>query len=315
MSLAEQGAYRNLLDEVVLREGGIIPEESLAKASGDAVLWPRLAKTVLRWMRKTEGGWTNDTALEVKEKSEQVSEKQRLRVAARWKRKRRRDTAVPTAVIHKPIPDLYHPDPSPDQDKRPDTYTPPTPPGEAPASAGRSRRRPTRGDAADFERYDTPEAREVIRLRHELVGGTQDATLPKLRSAGRFLEAGFTVEHARLVFTRIRDAPNDGRSLSTFCCYQNTAFEYSLRPEVAQKILDETPQSIRQRGNSGIKDKAEKLDDYGRKLMLQAIAAGVALKLGDPPPSSEEQAAARTELAKMPGPLPGASLGLVKGVS
>lgn len=66
MTVEEQGAYRNLLDEIWIREDGVIPERSLGKASGDSVAWPRLAKKVLRWMKRVPGGWTNQTAMDVK---------------------------------------------------------------------------------------------------------------------------------------------------------------------------------------------------------------------------------------------------------
>jgi hypothetical protein len=66
MTLAQQGAYRNLLDEVVVRPDGIIPDASLAKASGSPAEWPSLAPVVMKWMRKVHGGWTNDVAIETK---------------------------------------------------------------------------------------------------------------------------------------------------------------------------------------------------------------------------------------------------------
>jgi len=62
MTLAEQGAYRNLLDEATLR-GGPLPTEDriLAKASGDAVEWPKVRRTVLARFRKTSDGYRNET--------------------------------------------------------------------------------------------------------------------------------------------------------------------------------------------------------------------------------------------------------------
>lgn len=49
MTLEEQGAYRNLLDEAALR-GGPLPNDAriLAKASGDALRWRYVRKAVLK---------------------------------------------------------------------------------------------------------------------------------------------------------------------------------------------------------------------------------------------------------------------------
>lgn len=62
MTLEEQGAYRNLLDEAWLR-GGALPlnEYALAKASGDATRWKKVRHTVLKRFKQTADGWRNDT--------------------------------------------------------------------------------------------------------------------------------------------------------------------------------------------------------------------------------------------------------------
>jgi len=66
MTLEEQGAYRNLLDEAHLR-GGPIPndERILAKACGDALAWPRIRKTVLARFTIGDDGLRNETLDEV----------------------------------------------------------------------------------------------------------------------------------------------------------------------------------------------------------------------------------------------------------
>jgi uncharacterized protein YdaU (DUF1376 family) len=75
MTLEEQGAYRNLLDEAQLR-GGPIPndERILAKACGDATAWPRVREVVLARFELTPEGWRNATADEVREKGIAISE-------------------------------------------------------------------------------------------------------------------------------------------------------------------------------------------------------------------------------------------------
>lgn len=79
MTAEEQGLYRNLLDEVWHRDDGIIPDDPriLANVSGDVAAWKRSGKKVLRWMKKVDGGWTNETALEVQHQSVRRSDKQR----------------------------------------------------------------------------------------------------------------------------------------------------------------------------------------------------------------------------------------------
>jgi uncharacterized protein YdaU (DUF1376 family) len=62
MTLEEQGAYRNLLDEAHLN-GGALPndERILAKACGDATRWPEVRDRVLAKFTLTPDGWRNPT--------------------------------------------------------------------------------------------------------------------------------------------------------------------------------------------------------------------------------------------------------------
>lgn len=86
MNAEEQGVYRNLLDEVWLREDHIIPDDDmvLMKVSGDPTAWPRVRAKVLRWMTKTKGGWTHETALEVIGQSQRRADKQQ-RYRDKWR--------------------------------------------------------------------------------------------------------------------------------------------------------------------------------------------------------------------------------------
>lgn len=79
MTAEEQGLFRNLCDEVFLRDDGVIPDNPriLAKASGDHEAWARSGSNVLKSMKRVAGGWTNETALKVKEESEKRARKQR----------------------------------------------------------------------------------------------------------------------------------------------------------------------------------------------------------------------------------------------
>ena len=77
LSAEAQGLYRNLCDEVWLRDGNVIPEGSLARASGFPELWKKHRVAILAHMTEQGGGWTSATALEVIKQSEDLRERQR----------------------------------------------------------------------------------------------------------------------------------------------------------------------------------------------------------------------------------------------
>jgi len=79
MTAEEQGLYRNLCDELWLREDHVIPDDRriLARVSGDPEAWGRCSEKVLRWMRRVPNGWTNETALQVIHQSKRRAEKQK----------------------------------------------------------------------------------------------------------------------------------------------------------------------------------------------------------------------------------------------
>ena len=62
MSLAEQGAYRNLLDECWIRQGPLpVDETELAHICGRAKDWPKVREAVLAHFVKDATGWHNLT--------------------------------------------------------------------------------------------------------------------------------------------------------------------------------------------------------------------------------------------------------------
>jgi uncharacterized protein YdaU (DUF1376 family) len=78
MSLEQQAAYRNLLDEAQLR-GGALPtdERVLAKACGDATRWKAVRRAVLaRFAIGDDGCYHNATLDEVLAQSLRRAEKQ-----------------------------------------------------------------------------------------------------------------------------------------------------------------------------------------------------------------------------------------------
>lgn len=78
LTLAEQGAYRNLLDEAHLR-GGVLPlsERVLAKASGDAIEWPKVRAKVLAHFARRPDGYHNATLQAVLKQSQRRATNQR----------------------------------------------------------------------------------------------------------------------------------------------------------------------------------------------------------------------------------------------
>jgi uncharacterized protein YdaU (DUF1376 family) len=78
MTLEQQGAYRNLLDEAALR-GGALPldDRAIAKASGDATRWPKLRTVVMRRFVKRRDGYHNETLDEVLTVTATRAERQR----------------------------------------------------------------------------------------------------------------------------------------------------------------------------------------------------------------------------------------------
>lgn len=125
MTLEEQGAYRNLLDEAHLR-GGPLPndERILAKACGDALAWSRVKTAVMARFELRPDGWRNPTLDGVISKTAQLSKDRSIAGQegnkARWGNK---PVASHIATsIAKPITNASSPDPDPDpyQDPSPD---------------------------------------------------------------------------------------------------------------------------------------------------------------------------------------------------
>lgn len=78
MTLEQQGAYRNLIDEATLR-GGALPndENVLARACGDARHWKRVRAAVMSKFALKDGVWRNETLDAVLVESKRRADKQR----------------------------------------------------------------------------------------------------------------------------------------------------------------------------------------------------------------------------------------------
>jgi uncharacterized protein YdaU (DUF1376 family) len=89
MSLEEQGAYRNLLDEAFMRGGAIPNDEAvLSRACGDSRAWRRVrAKVIARFVLRADG-WHNETLDEVRAKAVEIAAERaaagRQGAATRW---------------------------------------------------------------------------------------------------------------------------------------------------------------------------------------------------------------------------------------
>lgn len=101
MTVEEQGAYRNLLDEACLR-GGPLPDEDgiLAKACGDPRIWRRVRPNVIKHFTLQPDGWRNETLDGVLRQSErrklnQTNYRRRLQDSY--------DNGADNAAITKPI--------------------------------------------------------------------------------------------------------------------------------------------------------------------------------------------------------------------
>src|SRR5579862_1048718 len=112
MTLEQQGAYRNLLDEATLRNGALPNDERiLAKACGDASAWRRVRGAVMGRFHLTSEGWRNETLDEVLTESKRRSDKQRrYRNGEGNAVGNGEGNAVGNAASNKPRP----PDPDPD---------------------------------------------------------------------------------------------------------------------------------------------------------------------------------------------------------
>lgn len=77
MTLAEQGAYRNLIDEAQLR-GGAIPDNELTleKACGREKEWRKVRAAVMARFTLTDNGWRNETLDSVIRESKRRQDKQ-----------------------------------------------------------------------------------------------------------------------------------------------------------------------------------------------------------------------------------------------
>lgn len=115
MTLEEQGAYRNLIDEGTLRGGGIPNDDRiLAKASGDAMRWRYIRATVMARFELREDGWHNETLDGVLKESARRAKKQ---ADYRERKRHSASNSAGNAAGNAAGNSDGSPDPYPDQDQ------------------------------------------------------------------------------------------------------------------------------------------------------------------------------------------------------
>ncbi len=114
MTAEEQGVYRNLLDELWLRNGLLTTDErALAKIGGDPEAWPRVRVTVLARFTKHPAGYRHDTHDEVSSFPERQAEKGRKRAATALREGGRFTSQTPAGAPAPHQPPSPSPSPSP----------------------------------------------------------------------------------------------------------------------------------------------------------------------------------------------------------
>lgn len=210
MTLKEQGAYWNLLDECYLR-GGYIPNDDriLQRACGDPLEWADVKDKVLRWFRLEQTGWTHDRVLEeIGTLSVVEDDRERKRLQQRDRRLQRRHESGFRAATNEASRRLH-------------------PPLQPPL----------------VNSTLSCQCREAIALYNTVFHARISETPGNLKAAERSLSQGYTLEQFRTVFEAIRDQSTE---TARWCATHNREFEYLIRPpykhhrthEITQGPLD-----------------------------------------------------------------------------
>ena len=209
MTLAQQGAYWNLIDEAVLR-GGYIPNDPklLAKACGDPLEWPEVGEKVLRWFRLEQTGWTNDTVLEVigamsAEEKQLAAEREYERTRKRSRRDNNRDRTRDKGG------DILR-----DNTRDSDRTLPHTP------SVNKSK-------SVNREDLSTEQNRSPIDVYNTIFGTKLGYTPGNLKASNRAFAEGYTLEQMETVFKAVKARSTEQ---AAWCDEHNREFEYLIRP-------------------------------------------------------------------------------------
>jgi hypothetical protein len=145
MTAEQQGVYRNLLDELWLRDGCIPNDERiLAKIGGDPEAWPRVREVVLARFQKTQDGLRHETHDEVSKWPTSQAEKGRKRAEHATRAGGRFTSPAPAEAPAIP--------PAGDQPEPPAQHQPPSP-SPSPYSVTVSVQRTTDSDGDFAKRF------------------------------------------------------------------------------------------------------------------------------------------------------------------
>jgi uncharacterized protein YdaU (DUF1376 family) len=227
--LAEQGAYRNLLDEAWKR-GGYIPDDDavLARASGGPLQWPELRARVMGKFVLSENGWSNATTLEAISSTvqgEEVGATTGAERTARW-RSRRRDALSVTPVT-----------PSPSHVTSRVTPT-------------RHRKRHTGAEeGVGGGGEGVVQCRRAIDLYNEIFGTKIGYGPGNLKAAKRAFDDGYGLDVMRITFEAVRAGETE---TARWCFHNNSEFEFLIRPsykrngddKLIASMLDRIPNEL-----------------------------------------------------------------------
>lgn len=233
MTLAEQGAYRNLLDELWTRDG-LLPndERILGRASGDPVEWPAVRDKVMAHFILSDGGWRNET-------HDQIAKESRYR-ADKQKRYRERKGNVTGNVTQSPSPS-----PSKDQPSRIESLTEPTPPtplnGGRPDAEVRQRLHRKRKREAGLDTLDVLGNRVWIDAFNASMDCKLTYTPSNLQAVQRARDHGYTLEQAKQTFQSVYEQSTPS---AVWCAKNNWDFEYLIRPPYKSRSTGATVQGV-----------------------------------------------------------------------
>lgn len=234
MTPREQGMYRNLIDEAVLR-GGVIPndERLLSRACGDPLEWPDARDKVLRWFTPTPDGkgLENEVVTEIVAALEQTGLQKSIEKALDFIRK------LGGKPRQKPlkIGEIFG-------------VPPPTPP-YASLSSLKSKKSVNSNDNRNS--IDMEACKLLIDSYNEIVQPPRGIgyTPGNIKAAVRFYAEGYALDQARTVFSAVKAKTT---ATARWCAANNREFEYLVRPaykhnrthELVQGPLDKIPNEL-----------------------------------------------------------------------
>lgn len=212
MTSREQGMYRNLIDEAVLRDG-VIPndERLLSRACGDPLEWPDARDKVLRWFTPTlDGkGLENEVVTEIVAALEQTGLQKAIEKALDFTRKLRGKPRLNPSKIG----EIFGA----------------APPLTTPLSSSSLKSKRSINSSNDGNSIDIEACKLLIDSYNEIVQPPRGIgyTPGNIKAAVRFYAEGYTLDQARTVFSAVKAKTT---ATARWCAANNREFEYLVRP-------------------------------------------------------------------------------------